>query len=174
MKLYIRIIDGISKLMGILAMLLLAAAVLVVCQMILIRYVFNESTVWQTEFVIYSLMASTFLGSPYVLLERGHVGVDILPTMLGGTGRFVLELIGGVISLAFCAILAYSGWTYFHEAWAQGWRTDTVWALPLWIPLLPLPVGIGLLCLQYIAELIKLFHGRSLSASEFEIPEETA
>jgi TRAP-type C4-dicarboxylate transport system permease small subunit len=109
-----------------------------------------------------------------VLLERGHVGVDILPTMLGGTGRFVIELIGGVISLAFSAILAYSGWTYFHEAWAQGWRTDTVWALPLWIPLLPLPVGIGLLCLQYIAELIKLFHGRSLSASEFEIPEETA
>lgn len=158
--------------MGIVSMLLLAAAVLVVCQMILVRYVLNDSTVWQTEFVIYSLMASTFLGSPYVLLERGHVGVDILPTMLGGSGRFILELTGGIISLVFCALLAYSGWTYFHEAWAQGWRTDTVWALPLWIPLLPLPLGIGLLCLQYVAELMKLFQGRSLSATEFEIPEE--
>ena len=37
-----------------------------------------------------------------------------------------------------------------------GWPTDTVWKLPLWIPLLPLPLGIGLLCLQYVAEMIKL------------------
>jgi len=37
-----------------------------------------------------------------------------------------------------------------------GWRTDTVWSLPLWIPLLPLPLGIGLLCLQYLSEMIKL------------------
>ncbi|MBU1210011.1 MAG: TRAP transporter small permease [Alphaproteobacteria bacterium] len=147
-------------------MLLLAAAVLVVCQMIFIRYALNSSTVWQTEFVIYSIMASTFIGSPYVLLHRGHVGVDLVPTMLGGPGRFILEMIGGIISLAFCIVLAYSGWIYFHEAWEGGWTTDTVWALPLWIPLLPLPLGIGMLCVQYVAELIKLTQGKSLSASE--------
>lgn len=166
MNAFVRGIDAISRLMGVLAMLLLAAAVLVVCEMILIRYLLKASTIWQTEFVIYALMAATFLGSPYVLLERGHVGVDLLPTMVGGRGRFLLELTGGLVSLAFCAVLAYSGWTYFHEAWAGGWRTETVWALPLWIPLLPLPLGIGLLCLQYVAELIKLAQGRSLTASE--------
>ena len=172
MKLYVRIIDRISQAMGIVAMLLMAAAVIVVCQMIVVRYALNASTVWQTEFVIYSLMASTFLGSPYVLLERGHVGVDILPTMIGGRGKFLIELTGGIISLAFCALLAYSGWIYLHEAWSHGWRTDTVWALPLWIPLFPLPLGIGVLCLQYVAELIKLFEGQSLAATEFEIPTE--
>jgi TRAP-type C4-dicarboxylate transport system permease small subunit len=36
----------------------------------------------------------------------------------------------------------------------------------LWIPLLPLPVGIGLLGLQYIAELMKLRRGTTLSAGE--------
>jgi TRAP-type C4-dicarboxylate transport system permease small subunit len=166
LDIFVRTIDRISQVFGFIAMALLAAAVLVVCQMIFIRYALNASTVWQTEFVIYSIMASTFLGSAYVLLHRGHVGVDLLPTMLGGRGRFILELIGGLISLAFCAALAFSGWEYFHEAWEGGWRTDTVWALPLWIPLLPLPLGIGLLCLQYIAELIKLTRGQSLTASE--------
>jgi TRAP-type C4-dicarboxylate transport system permease small subunit len=170
MRMFIRAVDRLSEALGITAMLLLAAAVLVVCQMILIRYVFNASTVWQTEFVIYALIAATFLGSPYVLLHRGHVGVDLLPTMLGGKGKFVLEMIGGLISLAFCSVLAYSGWIYFHEAWANSWTTDTVWALPLWIPLLPLPLGIGALCLQYIAELIKLAQGSAgLSASELTI-----
>ena len=169
MRLFLKTVDRISEFFGVVSMLLLAAAVLVVCQMILMRYVFNASTVWQTEFVVYALMAATFLGSSYVLLHRGHVGVDLLPTMIGGKGKLVLELIGGLISLAFCGVLAYSGWIYFHEAWAGNWTTDTVWALPLWIPLLPLPLGMAALCLQYVAELIRLTQGGSLSASELTI-----
>lgn len=138
-------------------MVLLLAAVLVVCQMIVVRYVLNASTIWQTEFVIYSLMAATFLGSPYVLLHRGHVGVDLVPNLAGPRVRFCLELAGSLVSLAFCAVLAWAGWNYLHEALVGGWRTDTVWSLPLWIPLLPLPLGIGLLCLQYVSEIIKLY-----------------
>jgi TRAP-type C4-dicarboxylate transport system permease small subunit len=153
---YIRIVDALSRTAGILAMLLLAAAVVVVCQMIFMRYVLNASTVWQTEFVIYALMAATFVGSPYVLLYRGHVGVDLLPNALGGRGRFLLDVIASVLSLAFCLILAWSSYGYFHEAASGGWTTDTVWALPLWIPLLPLPLGMGLMCLQYVAEIAKL------------------
>ncbi|MFV0368550.1 MAG: TRAP transporter small permease, partial [Hyphomicrobiaceae bacterium] len=55
MRIFLSTVDRISEFLGIVAMLLLAAAVLVVCQMIMMRYVFNASTVWQTEFVIYSL-----------------------------------------------------------------------------------------------------------------------
>jgi TRAP-type C4-dicarboxylate transport system permease small subunit len=151
-----RMVDQVSRLCGVIAMVLLLAAVLVVCQMIVVRYILNASTIWQTEFVIYSLMATTFLGSPYVLLHRGHVGVDLVPNLSGPRVRFWLELAGSLVSLAFCAVLAWAGWIYLHDALVGGWRTDTVWSLPLWIPLLPLPLGIGLLCLQYVSELIKL------------------
>lgn len=153
---FVRFSDALSRACGIAAMLLLASAVIVVCEMVFVRYVLLHSTIWQSEFVIYALVASTFIGSPYVLLNRGHVGVDFLPLMLHGKARMTLELISGGLSLLFCAVLAWSGWNYFHEAWADGWTTDTVWALPLWIPLLPLPVGIGVLCIQYVAELIKV------------------
>ena len=156
MNAYVRIVSTLSKLGGLFAMALLAAAVVIVCQMIFMRYVLNASTIWQTEFVIYSLMAATFIGSAHVLMRKGHVGVDLLPSMLPPRGRFWLELVAGLLSLAFCSLLAWSGWTFFEEAWSGGWTTDTVWHLPLWIPLLPLPAGIGLLCLQYVAELIKL------------------
>lgn len=156
MALYVRAVTALSQLAGFFAMLLLALAVVVVTQMIVMRYALGASTVWQTEFVIYAVVAATFLGSPYVLIHRGHVNVDILPNALGGRPRFLMELAGGLVSLAFCALLAWSGWQYFHEALSRGWTTDTVWALPLWIPLLPLPLGIGLLCLQYVAELWRL------------------
>jgi len=156
MNAYVRIVSSLSRLGGLVAMILLAAAVVVVCEMIFMRYVLKASTIWQTEFVIYSLMAATFIGSPYVLMLKGHVGVDLLPSILPPRARFLLELVSGLLALAFCVLLTWSGWTYFEEAWSGGWTTDTVWALPLWIPLLPLPIGIGLLCLQYVAELIKL------------------
>ena len=156
MNLFTRAVDQLSRLCGAVAMILLLAAVLVVCQMIVVRYLLNASTIWQTEFVIYSLTAATFLGSPYVLLYRGHVAVDLVPNLAGPRIRFWLELTGGLISLAFCGVLAWAGWIYLHEALVGGWRTDTVWGPPLWIPLLPLPLGIGLLCLQYVSELIKL------------------
>jgi TRAP-type C4-dicarboxylate transport system permease small subunit len=156
MQAYIRAVSAVSRALGIFSMLLMASAVLVVSQMIFVRYVLKGSTVWQTEYVIYAIIAATLLGSPAVLIDRGHVGVDLLPEALNRSGRTVLQMIAGIASLIFCVALGWSGWLYFHEALAGGWKTGTVWDLPLWIPLLPFPVGIGLLCLQYVAELMKL------------------
>lgn len=157
MKAFVRAMDVVSRVCGAIAIALLVSAVLVVCQMVFVRYVLGQSTVWQTEYVIYALVASTFIGSPYVLLLRGHVNVDLLPMSLHGGARRVLEAANGLLSLVFAGLLAYAGWITFHEAWEGNWTTSTVWALPLWIPLLPLPLGIGLLALQYVAELIRLF-----------------
>jgi len=149
-------VEAVSKLFGLVAILLLVAAVLVVNQMVFVRYVLNGSTIWQTEFVTYSIVAATFLGSPYVLLLKGHVRVDLIENAVGDNAKIGLRLISDVLSLVFCGLLAWAGWIYFHEAFAENWTTDTVWALPLWIPLLPMPVGFGLLCLQFIADFLKL------------------
>lgn len=154
---YIRIVSALSRLGGLIAILLTASAALVVTQMVFIRYVLNASTIWQTEYVIYALVAATFIGSPYVLLEKGHVNVDLLQMAAPRPLRLAMQLAAGAVGIAFAAMLAWSGWIYFYEALERGWRTETVWAIPLWIPLCPLPFGIGLLVLQYIAEMMKLF-----------------
>lgn len=156
MQLYIRSITSLSKALGVVAMLLLVAAIVVVTQMVFVRYVMNGSTIWQTEFVTYSIIASTFLGCPYVLLLKGHVNVDLFSNAAGPRLKFFLELTSRLCSIAFCAIVAWSGWMYFYEAWEKNWTTETVWALPLWIPLLPLPLGVGVLALQYLADIATL------------------
>ena len=78
MNAYVRIVSAASRVGGFVAIMLIAVAALIVSQMVFLRYVLNASTIWQTEFVIYALVAATFLGSPYVLLEKGHVNIDIL------------------------------------------------------------------------------------------------
>ena len=156
MNTFCRLICTISKACGVVAAALVGSAILVVCQMVVMRYFLNASTVWQTEYVIFSLVAATFIGSPYVLLVKGHVNVDLLPNYLGAKGRRILALVASVAGFVFCAALTWTGYNLFHEALVNNWTTDTVWALPLWIPYTAMPLGIGLLALQYVADIIAL------------------
>ncbi|MDA0340413.1 MAG: TRAP transporter small permease [Proteobacteria bacterium] len=162
MDFFINSVKFLSRMAGITAATLVGAAIIVVCQMVLMRYVLNASTIWQTEFVIYSLVGATLIGSPYVLLVKGHVNVDLLPLYFGARGRFVLALLASFGGLIFCGLLGWTGWELFYEALTKGWRTDTVWSLPLWIPYSALPLGIGLLSLQYVADILALLTGREM------------
>lgn len=157
---FIDFVRNLSRLCGIAAALLVSAAALVVCQLVFVRYVLNESAIWQHEFVTFSLIASTFLGSPYLLLTRGHVNVDLLPMYLGGRLRFALAILAAGVSLAFCVVIAWTAYLWWHEAWVNDWHAETVWSPPLWIPYLAMPVGIGLLALQYVADILALLTGR--------------
>ena len=55
MDLFIRGITRVSQACGLFAAALVAASVVIVCQMVIIRYVLNENTIWQTDFVTFSL-----------------------------------------------------------------------------------------------------------------------
>ena len=150
----------LSQAGGIFAAALTAAAVVVVCQMVFVRYVLNENTIWQTDFVTYSLIAATFLGAPYVLLTKGHVNVDVLPIYMGAHGRYWLALISIVISLAFCLVMTALTFQFWYESYENNWVSDTMWRARLWIPYAAMPVGLGILSLQYVVDLINLLTGR--------------
>ena len=77
------VVGMLSRLAGILAAFFIALAVFVICDMVVERYIFNLTTIWQLDVVTYSIIATTFIGSSYVLMTRGHVNVDILPLYLG-------------------------------------------------------------------------------------------
>jgi TRAP-type C4-dicarboxylate transport system permease small subunit len=159
MKHYIRTVGFLSRAAGVFAALLIALAVLVICDMVVERYILNRTTIWQIDAVSYCIMAATFIGSAYVLMTRGHVNVDVLPLHIGPRQRYWLALITILIALAFCTVLFVLGTLYWYEAWSKNWRSDTVWRARLWIPYLAMPVGLGLLVLQYIGELLSLVGG---------------
>jgi TRAP-type C4-dicarboxylate transport system permease small subunit len=160
MDTFIRTVSNLSRLCGIAAALMILLSVVVVCQMVLVRYGLRESVYWQTEFVTYLLIAATFVGSPYVLLTRGHVNVELLPVYLGRRARHVLALVAALIALAFCIVVAWTGYRLWHEAWSKGWASDTIWEVRLWIPYLAMPIGFGILSLQYVADILSLVTGR--------------
>ncbi len=157
---FIRATRTISQLCGYVAAALIAVGVLVVCEMVFVRYVLNQTTIWQTDYVTYSLVAAAFIGSPYVLTLHGHVNVDVLPHYVSGRRRYWLALFANLLSLAFALTMFVLTYQYWREAWSQNWRSDTVWRARLWIPYSAMPIGLGILSLQYLAELLCLVTGR--------------
>jgi TRAP-type C4-dicarboxylate transport system permease small subunit len=159
---FIRAARLLSQLCGFIAAALIAASVLVVCQMVFVRYVLNHNTIWQTDFVTYSLVAATFVGSPYVLMIRGHVNVDILPHYLGRRTRYWFALASGALTLAFALLMTGLTFEFWTEAWDNKWVSDTMWRARLWIPYLSMPIGLALLSLQSLADLLALATGRDV------------
>ena len=151
---FLKAVAAISTLAGWASAAMIVAAVAITCQMIFIRFVLNGSTVWQTEAVIYLVIAATLVGLPYVQRLRGHVNVDLFPLWLKGRARWWMALFTLSASIVVVGVMLFYGFEYWHFAWDRGWRSDTVWGVRLWIPYLSIPVGFALLMLQLIADLV--------------------
>lgn len=151
--LWTRAIAILSGVCGIVAACMILASVLITCQMIFVRAVLDQSTIWQTEAVIYLMIAATLVGLPYVQHQRGHVGVDLIPGMLRPAGRRWLSIAVLGLTLAMALAMTFYGWDMFHLAWARNWKSETVWAIPLWIPYLSMPLGFGVFALQLASDL---------------------
>lgn len=173
---FIRAVTFLSRAAGIAGAFLIAFAVLVICDMVIERYILSLTTIWQIDAVTYCIVGATFIASPYVLMTRGHVNVDILPLHLGPRGRYALALVTMLIALAFCVALFILCAAYWYEAYSERWLSNTVWRARLWIPILSMPIGLGLLILQYAVDLLCLLTGRTspFGLSEKQSAEEFA
>jgi TRAP-type C4-dicarboxylate transport system permease small subunit len=149
----IRAIAAVSTVCGAVSAAMILASVIITCQMIFVRFVLGQSTIWQTEAVVYLMIGATLIGLPYVQLLRGHVGVDLIPEMLPPGARRVLAAVTLMATIAMIAVMLFYGWEMFHVAFQRGWRSDTVWGPQLWIPYIALPIGFGLFLLQLCADL---------------------
>lgn len=156
---FTRVVETLSRLCGFLAAILLVMATAVLCQMVLVRYLLHAASYWQTEFVTYALIGITFVGAPYVLMGGGHLGVDLVSRLPAGRARFPLALGVNLLAVACCITIAALGAGAWYDAWTQGQRSETLWAVPLWIPYLAMPVGFGILSLQYVANILAVSTG---------------
>lgn len=154
-----RVVALVSQLCGVVSALMILASVLLTCQMIWVRKINNESTVWQTESVIYLMIGATLLGLPYVQLVRGHVNVDLLPRLIPTLLHKLLACITLGAAIVVMGVMTWYSYELWHFAWSRGWTSDTVWGPPLWIPYLAMPLGFALYLLQLSTDLIAVLMG---------------
>jgi len=155
---FIKTIHLLSVISGAVSAAMIVASVVITCQMIFVRFVLNESTIWQTESVVYLMTSATLLGLPYVQLLRGHVNVDLIPLLLRPKSRKVLKLFSILMTIVIISLLAFYSFEFFHIAWEKNWKSDTIWGVRMWIPYIALPIGFTLFLLQMVADFIEAWN----------------
>ena len=149
----------LSTICGVFSALMIVLAVLITCQMIFVRAILNESTIWQTEAVVYLMVGATLLGLPYVQRLRGHVSVDLLPMLLPPNMRKSLIALTLIASIIVTGIMLFYGFEQWYVAYERNWKSDTVWGVRLWIPYLALPVGFAVFLIQLLIDLYGVLSG---------------
>src|SRR5690606_36951929 len=120
--------------------------------MIVIRLL-GEPIVWHLEMSIYLTIGAFFFGTPYAVLSRGDVAIDLLSVALSPRNADRLRVAVLAAMLATAAYLVWSGAGRTLEAMHSNLRSTSLWGPLLWPVYAAMPLGLALACLQMIAEL---------------------
>lgn len=101
---------------------------------------FGHPTIWVFEVSLYALIAGGFLANPLSMRSGAHFRVAILHKMFPSLQRF-LNFFSMAMTLLFALLMIGTGTYFVHYMWSFGIRSDSLFAFPLWIPTLAIPVG---------------------------------
>ena len=151
-----RLIDGLTDLIGKLAMWLILATTLISAGNAVIRKIFGTSSNAWLEIQWYLFAAVFMLGSGYAFLRNSHVRIDFISSKFSARGRNWVD-IGGIILFVFpmCAMLVFEGWPLFMNALNSGEMSSNSGGLIRWPVYALVPFGFILLFVQSLSELIK-------------------
>jgi len=137
--------------------LALAAGLAIVA--VILRTFFNEIIFWSEEAIIYLVIFSTFFGAVITLRHDEHVSVDVVTTFLKERGKRVMALVASVMCLVYFGAVGYYAWVLVFEPQSRLTTTPAL-DLPLWVILLPLPIGLTLMFLRTVGVLVRLVRGQ--------------
>ncbi len=162
-------IDTINEYVGRVFRWSIVALALVMCYEVVVRYIFNNPTIWAFE-VSTALYAVTFMmGAAYALLYKAHVSIDLFYEMLGLRGRAVMDIISSTIFFyPFIVVLLLEGTEFAGASWVIQEKSWSNFAMPLYPIKTMIPVSAFLLLLQgtviFIRSIMILSTGRNFES----------
>lgn len=125
---------------------ILAIAAIVMYEVVA-RFAFDAPTVWVQECAVYLLIALAFLGLAPAQQQGEHIRIDVLLRKLPPRVRFALEVFTCLAIALFAGVATWGGSQMVQQSLRFGRRSLTLLAVPVWIPQLLLPIGMGLLAI---------------------------
>jgi TRAP-type mannitol/chloroaromatic compound transport system permease small subunit len=112
---------------------LLLAALLVSFEILARKFLFLPFNLG-TELSTYALAVGASWSFAQALLQRAHVRIDVLRSLLPPLARTSLDIVALVSLAAFALIVSWHVWATVETSWSLGARENTPLATPLIIP----------------------------------------
>lgn len=150
------IIDRVTKAGGKIASALLLAMVALVFFNVAGRYTIGTSPVWMQELEWHLLLPVALLGISVLMLENGHVRVDMLYDRLSNRTQHVLDLISMLMGVAIAVLLIKYSMGFVDSALSIREGSPDPGGLPMrWALKGFIPVAFGLFALQCLSNAIR-------------------
>lgn len=127
--------------------LLLAGMTLVTFTQVVLRYVFNSGFVWALELVTFLFAWMVLFGASYGVKKHAHLGVDAFVKLFGPGPRRIMGLVAVAAGILYGILLLIGGADRVYRLMLIGIPALDL-PIPLWVPMLILPIGLALLILR--------------------------
>jgi TRAP-type C4-dicarboxylate transport system permease small subunit len=151
------LIDRMGRFCGKLAAGAFVAVGAMITYEVVMRYLFVAPTIWAEELSRFVQIWATYLAAALVLKKRELIAITILVERVGPAARRTLEAFALVWIIAFSVVAVVYGLEILLDSIRLGRATSTMLAVPKWLTESAIPVGFGLLALQALGELVRLF-----------------
>jgi C4-dicarboxylate transporter DctQ subunit len=109
---------------------------------------------WGDEVQVYLIVWAVCLSFAAVTAADRHIKADLFVGMLPAPAQRLLAILGDALGLVVSGILFWLAVLVTHESWDFGDVSTTTLRFPLWIYQACLPVGMGLMALNYLLRLL--------------------
>lgn len=148
-------IGRLSRGLGFLGQLALASMVITICYDVLMRYVLKAPTSWSLEVNTFLVLFITLIPAGDVLANDSHLRITFFIDKLPLKLRKLLNWTTCTLGCLFGAVMIWKGWSMAALAFRYDERMSTPLGTPMFIPYLFIPIGFGVLLLQYLVRFRK-------------------
>ncbi|TBO32361.1 TRAP transporter small permease subunit [Aquabacterium lacunae] len=174
MQAFIRLIDGLSRALGVLAAWALLLACAISAGNAVLRYAFSiGSNAWlEAQWYLFAL--AVMAGAPMLLRLNEHVRVDVVYGGREPRTRAWIDALGLLfVLLPVCALVVHLSWQFALDSYHQHELSPSAGGLIRWPVKMAIPVGFALLALQGLAEFFKrvqYLRGQGVDLPQYERP----
>ncbi len=154
--LFVRLIDRLSDLTGIISTLALLAMTAIVCHEVFARYVLNEPTYWGTEVAVYILVGMIFVGLAPAQRVGAHIQVELVLGLLRPAIRRRWELVASWIGFFLVSMTTWQMISFNYQERLNDTRDWGLLSTPQWIPEAPVSLGYVAYALAILADIYRL------------------
>jgi len=128
----LRIIDTINETVGRVICFAFLSLMLIQVMEVILRYVFNNPTIWAWDVNSQVFTGVAILGGGYVLLHDAHVRLDLLYMRVNPRTKLIFDIISFPLIIIAFIIVIWKGGEMAWYAWEKKARARSYFAPLLW------------------------------------------